>query len=92
MQHKIGCYIRVSTDEQAVKIEGSLDSQKYRLTGFVDLKNMQSNDWGKIVEYYIDDVYTADNSKRPAFKRLLEDIITYKINMILVTDITKSDT
>ena len=36
MPHKIGFYIRVSTEEQAMRTEGSLESQKHRLANFVD--------------------------------------------------------
>ena len=37
MRHKISAYIRVSTEEQAAAIEGSLDNQRYRLKTFVDI-------------------------------------------------------
>ena len=39
MLHKIGLYCRVSTEEQAMVIEGSLDSQRHRLKNFVEIKN-----------------------------------------------------
>jgi DNA invertase Pin-like site-specific DNA recombinase len=41
MRHNIGLYLRVSTDEQALRQEGSLDSQKHRLQAYVDIKNVQ---------------------------------------------------
>ena len=44
--YKVGLYIRVITEEQAMKIEGSLDSQRHRLNTFVEAKNFQNNDWG----------------------------------------------
>ena len=88
MLFKIGIYTRVSTDEQAQVFEGSLESQKYLLEQYVATKNQDKN-WGKVVDYYCDAGFTAGNEKRPAYKKILEDSRTGKINMILVTDITR---
>ena len=49
MRHKIALYLRVSTDEQAVRHEGSLDSQRHRLNAYVDLKNVQDSNWGRVI-------------------------------------------
>jgi DNA invertase Pin-like site-specific DNA recombinase len=38
MPHKIGIYVRVSTEEQAQVIDGSIESQQHRLKNFLDLK------------------------------------------------------
>ena len=89
MQHKIGLYIRVSTEEQAQVIEGSLENQKHRLLGFIDIKNMQEPNWGKVVEIYADEGLSAKNTKRPAFQRMLKDIKLGKINLILVSDLSR---
>lgn len=89
MRHKLGLYLRVSTEEQAQVIEGSLDSQRHRLTGFVDLKNMQETGWGKIIETYVDEGLSAKDTKRPAFQRMIRDIKSEKINLILVTDLSR---
>ena len=88
-QLKIGGYIRVSTEEQASIIDGSLDNQKYRINSFVDLKNVQESKWGKIEELYIDDGYSAKDTRRPAFQRMLADIRKGKIDLIIVTDISR---
>ena len=50
---KIAAYLRVSTEEQAALVDGSLDNQRYRLSAFVDLKNVQEKKWGTIVDFYI---------------------------------------
>lgn len=89
MQHKIGTYIRVSTEEQALRTEGSLDSQRHRLNGYVDIKNMQSNGWGSVVEHYIDDGFSAKDTNRPALQKLFNDLKKGKINTVLVTDISR---
>lgn len=89
MRHKLGAYIRVSTDEQAQVVEGSLDNQKHRITSFVDLKNMQESNWGRVIEFYVDDGYSAKDTKRPAYQRMMRDIKKGKINLILVTDLSR---
>ena len=49
MLHKIGAYVRVSTEEQAQVTEGSIDNQQHRLKAFLDIKNVQTKSWGKII-------------------------------------------
>lgn len=89
MQRKIGAYIRVSTEEQAAAFEGSLDNQRYRAKSYVDLKNSQEKGWGSIVEFYIDDGYSAKDTNRPAYKRMISDLKRKKIDFILVSDLSR---
>lgn len=70
-------YIRVSTDEQAN--EGfSIASQKERLTAYV-----HSQEWD-IYDFYVDDGYSAKDTKRPALQRMLKDAENNKIDVVLV--------
>ena len=89
MSLKIGAYVRVSTEEQANIVEGSMDSQQHRIKGYLELKNHQEKNWGKIIEIYIDDGYSAKDTKRPAYQRMIRDLRTGKINLILVTDLSR---
>ncbi len=89
MPLKIGAYVRVSTDEQASAIEGSLDNQRYRLRTFIELKNTQANKWGDIIEFYVDDGYSAKDTRRPAYQRLMNDVRQKKIELILITDLSR---
>jgi site-specific DNA recombinase len=89
MPHKIGIYVRVSTEEQAQVLEGSIENQQHRLKGFVELKNSHEGRWGKVVDTYIDDGYSAKDTKRPAYQRMMKDIRSGKINLILVPDISR---
>ena len=66
MAFLVGCYERVSTDEQANVIEGSLDNQRHRMQSYAEIKNMQEAGWGRIVDHYIDDGYSAKDTNRPA--------------------------
>ncbi len=90
MQLNVGAYIRVSTEEQVQVLDGSLDSQRHRLNAFVELKNLQeSGRWGKIVEVYADEGFSAKDTRRPALQRLLCDLRAGKINLILITDLSR---
>lgn len=89
MPYKIGAYVRVSTEEQAQVMDGSLDSQQHRLKNFVQSKIIQEKNWGKIVETYIDDGFSAKDTRRPAYQRMLRDIRSGKIDLILVTDLSR---
>jgi site-specific DNA recombinase len=89
MSHKIGIYVRVSTEEQAQVIDGSIDNQQHRLKAFIDFKIAQEKSWGKLVESYIDDGFSAKDTRRPAYQRMMKDLKAGKINLILVTDISR---
>ncbi len=89
MPHKVGAYIRVSTEEQASAIEGSLQNQQYRLKSYIDAKNMQEKSWGKIIDFYIDDGYSAKDTNRPAYQRMMLDLKNKKIDLILVPDLSR---
>lgn len=88
-QLKIGGYVRVSTEEQAALVDGSLDNQKYRINAYVDLKNLQDPNWGKVVEFYIDDGYSAKDTRRPAFQKMMSDLRKGKIDHILIADLSR---
>ena len=89
MSLRIAAYLRVSTEEQAEVVEGSLDNQKYRITEFVRARTIEKKDWGKIVDFYIDDGYSAKDTRRPAYQRMMADIKKGKVNLILVTDLSR---
>ena len=84
-----GTYIRVSTDKQVQVFEGSLETQQYRMQEFVKLRNIGETKWGKIVDFYIEEGYSAGTDRRPQYQRLLADIRKKKINLILVADLSR---
>ncbi len=86
---KIGAYIRVSTEDQVNVYEGSLDSQKHRIEEFVQYKNRQSKGWGEIVEYYVEEGVSAGTANRPMYQKIMSDIRKGKVNLILVSDLTR---
>lgn len=70
-------YIRVSTEDQA-KEGYSIEAQKDSLT-----KYALNEDWD-IVDYYIDDGYSAKDMNRPQLQRLIQDIRSKKVDIVLV--------
>ena len=81
---RVGLYGRVSTDEQALKgfsIEAQVDAMK---------EYCKKNDM-KIVDIYLDEGISGAKPplKRPALKRLLEDVESGKIDMIIFTKLDR---
>lgn len=87
--NRIGIYIRVSSEEQARIQEGSLVSQRQRLEEFVKSQNQIKRGWGEIIDIYCDEAKSAKNMDRPAFQRLLRDVKSKKINLILATELSR---
>lgn len=85
----VGTYSRVSTDEQANVIEGSLDNQRHRMQSFIEIKNMQEPGWGRLVEHFIDDGYSAKDTNRPAYERMMKALKSGKINAVMVTELSR---
>jgi site-specific DNA recombinase len=86
--YNIALYIRVSTEEQASNEEGSLKSQEQRLRAAVEFRNRQSN-FGQIVGVYNDAGISAKDMNRPRLQDMLRDIRQKKINLVMVTEITR---
>lgn len=86
--YKIGIYIRVSTQEQADNPEGSIKNQRDRLEQMVKLKNMQE-DFGEIVDVYIDEAKSGKDTNRPELKRMLADIEKKNINLVMASELSR---
>jgi site-specific DNA recombinase len=86
--HQIGCYIRVSTEEQASNPEGSIKNQIERIKSLVKLKNDGSH-FGEIREFYIDRAKSGKDTKRIELQRMLKDIREGTINFVVVTELSR---
>lgn len=73
----VGCYVRVSTTEQA-KEGYSMQEQASRLQ-----KYCEAHDW-KVYKIYSDPGYSGATMDRPALKQMLKDISEGKLNKVLV--------
>ena len=85
---RIGIYLRVSTEEQARIQDGSLVSQRARLIEYVEGQNRRDPNWGTIIDFYLDDK-SAKDMNRPQFQRMLHDVRTGRINLILSTELSR---
>jgi len=86
--HKIGLYIRVSTEEQAVNPEGSIRNQEERLRGAVHFKN-QNGKFGEVVDVFIDRARSGKDTNRPELQRLLKAIRQKEISVVMVTELSR---
>lgn len=86
---RIGIYIRVSTEEQAKIVEGSLVSQRKRLEEYVDGQNRREKNWGTIVAVYVDEGKSAKDMNRPAFQRMLADVRFGKLDLVLASELSR---
>ena len=87
-EYRIGCYIRVSTEEQAQNLEGSIRNQEDRLKAHVDFKNSQGA-FGEIIEIFIDRARSGKDTNRPELQRLLRFIREGKINFVMATELSR---
>lgn len=81
---RIGCYERVSTEEQALK-GFSIDAQIDNLEEYCKKKKL------RIVDHYTDEGISGAKPplKRPALQRLLDDVVAGKIDMIIFTKLDR---
>ena len=78
-KNKVAIYTRVSTDDQA-KEGFSLDAQLNKLESYCNAR-----DWD-VFDIYVDDGYSGRNVKRPAYKKLIDDIDQWDILLVLKMD------
>ncbi len=88
MKYKIAFYIRVSTEEQAKNLEGSIKNQKERLFQAVKLKNMDSS-FGEVSGVYIDRAKSGKDTNRPELQKMLLDIQESRINLVMASELSR---
>ena len=85
MQNKeiAAVYCRLSQDDGSVGESGSIQTQKTLLTQYCQEHRIE------IGGYYCDDGWSGTNFDRPEFKRMLEDIESEKVNLVIVKDLSR---
>lgn len=78
----IAAYIRVSTEEQAER-GNSLSEQEERLKAYC-----KAMGWPK-PKLYIDDGYSAKDLRRPAVQKLINDVQSNKISIVLTSKLDR---
>lgn len=81
--YKVGVYCRLSKDDELAGESVSIETQKMLLTDYCHEQGFS------IYEVYADDGYSGLNFNRPAFTRLLEDIDSGKINLVITKDLSR---
>ncbi|MCD6512442.1 MAG: recombinase family protein [Thermoplasmata archaeon] len=76
---KVAIYARVSTEDQA-KEGFSLAAQLEKLRSYC-----KARDW-KIAAEYVDDGYSGRNTNRPAYKKMMEEIDSWDILLVMKMD------
>lgn len=87
---KNGLYLRLSIADGDLGKDNkdesnSIDNQRTLLVNFVQDRDDLSDEY---IEY-VDDGYSGTNFERPAFKRMIEDAKTGKIDTIIVKDFSR---
>lgn len=85
--YKIGIYLRNSDPKQDTE-EGTLKNQEQRLRECVKYKNLSGN-FGKIAKIYKDRSFSGKDMNRPELQKLLRDVVSGDINLILVTELSR---
>lgn len=76
-------YCRLSKDDEQAGESVSIETQKMMLTDFCHERGFP------IYEIYADDGYSGLNFNRPAFTKLLEDIDSGKVNLVITKDLSR---
>lgn len=77
--YKIGIYLRTAQkDDEAIKRQEELNLSYCKYKGY-----------SNIVKTYIDNGYSGTTENRPAYKRMIRDIRNEKINVIVVSNISR---
>ena len=82
--YKVGLYIRLSREDDDKEYESeSITNQKSLLLQYAKENNL------KVYDIYIDDGYSGTNFDRPEFKRMINDILKGKLNMVITKDMSR---
>ena len=78
-----GCYCRLSRDDEHDGTSVSIETQRKVLEDYC-----HAHGW-KIFDFYCDDGFTGTNFERPAFQRMMSDVETGSLNMVVVKDLSR---
>ena len=86
---KVAMYLRLSQDDEKYdkdfKTESnSISNQRLQIKEYID-----KNEDMELAGEYVDGGYSGINFERPAFKEMMEDVITGNINCIVVKDLSR---
>lgn len=76
-------YIRLSKEDENEGPSQSVQNQESLLREFVQQQHLQ------VVDTYIDDGWSGTNFERPSFQRMLADIESKKVNLVITKDLSR---
>ena len=87
--YRVAMYLRLSQDDEKYdkdfKAESnSISNQRLQIQDYIDKSEEM-----ELAKEYVDDGYSGINFERPAFKEMMEDVITGSINCIVVKDLSR---
>ncbi|MCL2859601.1 MAG: recombinase family protein [Oscillospiraceae bacterium] len=83
MDYRVALYIRLSKEDEKPGESESITNQRSILTRFAESQRLY------IVDEYVDDGISGTTFNRPDFQRMLNDIETKKINMVITKDLSR---
>ena len=86
LDYNAGIYIRLSQEDKDKKYESDSESVVNQRQ---ILKDYVKNNGYNLVDEYIDDGYSGTDFDRPGFERMIKDIQTKKINLVIVKDLSR---
>lgn len=82
--YKVAIYIRLSKEDEDKKEESqSVTNQRSLITNFIKENNLN------LVGTYVDDGFSGTTFDRPEFNKMIEDINSRKINMVITKDLSR---
>lgn len=86
--YNAGIYIRLSQEDKDKDKKYESESQSVTNQRQILMNYVQSCGFNYIDEY-VDDGYSGTNFDRPSFKRMIKDIESKKINLVIVKDLSR---
>lgn len=85
--NRIAIYLRLSEEDYKKTDESiSIVNQRYYIRSYIENENSLKD---SEIEEYIDDGYSATNTNRPSFLRLIDDIKNGRVGTIIVKDMSR---
>ncbi len=81
--YKAALYCRLSQEDSQEGESGSIATQRAMLGRYATTNGFEIHD------YYCDDGYSGTNFERPQFKRMIADIESGLVNLVLVKDLSR---
>lgn len=83
MDYHVALYIRLSKEDESAGPSQSVQNQESLLREFVQQHRLS------VFDTYVDDGWSGTNFDRPSFQRMIGDIETKKVNMVITKDLSR---